>query len=348
MRSAMATRRPWGRAPRRRPRPWAGSARRRRRPPRRARRRAARGRRPISPCSSGNSPTVSVTRSAFASTAARARARRPARRPSPEQRRELREATGLVAVAPELRVEDHAVEVGDAVAERVLAVLLDEEGRVGEARAHHALVAAADGVGVERRVHHRQEHRQQPPVARRPSPPVGRSTAKYRWWSRITLSMSASGSFRKFSSKRPATTKASSTRPVTSRSRKASSRSVPPLLRGRVERRHHARAPRVGVDLHVRRREGLDVASAPGRSKRRARGSGGRGSAPRGDAREGEGDHRVAEERDDPLDGAAEGHLAVGPAHALGEGDAPAHGPEHLGRRRALAAAPGVRFTARR
>ena len=52
--------------------------------------------------------------------------------------------------AAELVVIDHLGEPRHAIGERLLAVLVEEELRVGQARAHHALVAFDDGARVGR------------------------------------------------------------------------------------------------------------------------------------------------------------------------------------------------------
>ncbi len=56
-----------------------------------------------------------------------------------------------LALRAQLGVIDHFVEAGHAVFEALLAVLLEEELRIGQARAHHALVAFDDRAGIGRR-----------------------------------------------------------------------------------------------------------------------------------------------------------------------------------------------------
>ena len=78
-----------------------------------------------------------------------------------EDPRELTHTPHLLADRPELGLEDHAIELGEAIGERLLAVLLHEEARIREARAEHAIVAAEDRRRIERRVHHRQVARKE-------------------------------------------------------------------------------------------------------------------------------------------------------------------------------------------
>src|ERR1700743_1666324 len=90
------------------------------------------------PCSSGNSPTMSVTRSALARRAA---VSAWSTRPWSPSAAAISRALAARALAAQLAVVDHLVERRHAVSQRLLAVLVEEELGVGQARAHHALVA---------------------------------------------------------------------------------------------------------------------------------------------------------------------------------------------------------------
>ena len=59
-------------------------------------------------------------------------------------------ALDALALRAQLVVIDHLAQAGDARRQRLLAVLVEEELGVGQARAHHALVAADHGAGVVR------------------------------------------------------------------------------------------------------------------------------------------------------------------------------------------------------
>ena len=99
------------------------------------------------PCSSGNSPTMSVSRSALASSAARSACAASASPPSCAPIQRARCARTRRTRSPwraELAVVDDLVEPGDARLERALAVLVEEELGVGQARPHDALVAFDD------------------------------------------------------------------------------------------------------------------------------------------------------------------------------------------------------------
>ena len=104
------------------------------------------------PCSSGNSPTMSVTRSALASM-----------RRALGVRRRRRRCIGAIAVGEHAQALARARAacraccdrrspraVGTRVVERRLAVLVEEERGVGEPRAQHALVALDDRRGIAR------------------------------------------------------------------------------------------------------------------------------------------------------------------------------------------------------
>ena len=128
---------------------------------------------PIVPCSSVNSRTMSVARSALASrpagrgaSAASAAPERVLRHPP----REPLDALGLLPVASELLVEQDRVEPRDAALERHLAVRVPEEPRVAQPCREHALGVAADHLGLLRlHVGHGQKPRAQRPVPR-PTP----------------------------------------------------------------------------------------------------------------------------------------------------------------------------------
>ena len=120
------------------------------------------------PCSSVNSRTMPVTRSAFARRPASARvrdlaaARRSASRAMPAG--QSLEPQRLQAVAAETLVEQQRAEPIEARLERRLAIGLPEELRVAQPRRQHALGVDGDRarvVGLD--VGDREERRQQPP-----------------------------------------------------------------------------------------------------------------------------------------------------------------------------------------
>ena len=96
------------------------------------------------PCSSGNSPTMAVKRSALASSAARATSA-PAEMRSPiERASDLTRARILSRVAAELRLERDAAQLlRRALPERTLRSWSQKNAASDEPRAHHALVALA-------------------------------------------------------------------------------------------------------------------------------------------------------------------------------------------------------------
>ena len=119
------------------------------------------------PCSSVNSFTSSVVRSAFArqrglvhdagadrDAALRESSRNPAAQPLHPQR--------LVVVAAQVFLEGHVLEPRDPLAQRMLLVGLPEEAGVVEAGPQHALVAVAnEAVGIAVGVQHSQKVRRE-------------------------------------------------------------------------------------------------------------------------------------------------------------------------------------------
>ena len=95
------------------------------------------------PCSSGNSPTISVTRSALRKCAARSACSASAPGPAAISRPARAPRDALVLRA-ELFVEGDLLELRPQRVERALAVLVPEELGVGEPRAQHAFVAGYD------------------------------------------------------------------------------------------------------------------------------------------------------------------------------------------------------------
>ena len=96
------------------------------------------------PCSSGNSPTIAVSRSHLASCAARSAAAASAPMRSCDDAGQGRDARSLrCAQGAELRLESDRIERRATRGERLRAILLPEERGVGQARPHHALVAGA-------------------------------------------------------------------------------------------------------------------------------------------------------------------------------------------------------------
>ena len=121
----------------------------------------------MTPCSSGNSPTMPVERSALASSAARtALAASAPGTCGAIVVDQPHHAPDLVEHAAELGVEHALGELGHARGERHLAVLVPEETRVGQPRAQHALVAGDDRLAAIRGLHvgDDQEVRREPPV----------------------------------------------------------------------------------------------------------------------------------------------------------------------------------------
>src|ERR1700733_13352457 len=96
------------------------------------------------PCSSGNSPTIAVSRSHLASCAARAVSRASA----PVCWAMAAAGAGRRPHRAELVVERDAIESGAQFGERLLAILLPEERRVGQARTHDALIAGSHHAGL--------------------------------------------------------------------------------------------------------------------------------------------------------------------------------------------------------
>ena len=301
------------------------------------------------PWSSGNSPTVRVGLREEPRARGVGAVGGELRR---EPRGELRHAAGLVAVRAQLRVKGHAVEGRDAGVEARAAVLLHEEGRVGEARAHHALVALANGVRVLRGVHHREKHREQP--VRR-----GCVRVAVRAVRRVTVVAvpGAVGAERRTPTGDGEVPLVPAHHALDERVgerevllfeasddgvglldeaehfafEKAVAHELAALgRRGGFEAREHRHAARVGVDAHEGHAERGDVLL--GAAQRNLRGR--EEAVPAGDGpgvnpRELEGHHLRVVEGHDPLDGAAEGGLLRRPAHALREGDAAAHRREH-------------------
>ena len=95
------------------------------------------------PCSSGNSPTIALSRSHLARSAARRAASCEPPVLNATIRRQAHDAPGLVTKRAEPRLEGHRIQPRALRGERLPAVLLPEEGGIGQARAHHALVAGA-------------------------------------------------------------------------------------------------------------------------------------------------------------------------------------------------------------
>ena len=121
--------------------------------------------RPMTPCSSGNSLTMSVTRSALHSNAARvaslglAAGTRSASQPASVSSR-----TALAPSEPSLAWNTTPSRSGTRLDERSLAVVIPEELRIEEPRLEHALVAGDDRVAARRglEVGHHDEARRQP------------------------------------------------------------------------------------------------------------------------------------------------------------------------------------------
>ena len=159
-----------------------------------------------------------VSRSAFASSAARSacaqrRRRRAARAIAARDRAH---ALDPLALRAELAVVDHLVQAGDARLERLLAVLVEEELRVGEARAHHALVAFDDAAGSAGADVADDEE----PLV---SVPPASSSGKYFWFAFIVRIRHSGGTARNSGSKRHSSTFGPLDQRVTSSSSAASS-----------------------------------------------------------------------------------------------------------------------------
>ncbi len=103
----------------------------------------------MTPCWLVNSTTACETRSALASARRARRSRRP---PRPRRLRQRPRPRASPCAGPSARRcqaspgNDHA-ELLDELLHRALQVLVEEELRVVEARAHNALVAGDDGIG---------------------------------------------------------------------------------------------------------------------------------------------------------------------------------------------------------
>ena len=119
------------------------------------------------PCSSVNSFTSSVVRSALHRCAALKTM--PGRTAPPalrivfaDQAAQLLHAPGLVVVAAQVFLEGHRLQHLHALAQRDLLIGLPEEARVVEAGAQHALIAMTnEAVGIAVGVEHGEEMRQQ-------------------------------------------------------------------------------------------------------------------------------------------------------------------------------------------
>ena len=216
------------------------------------------------PCSSGNSPTMAVSRSHLHSSAARSRlgASAPMRGGDVAGERGARGASCRRA-SRACAWKVTASSAAQARRERLLAVLLPEERRVGQARAHHALVACAHlGRIAALDVADGDERRQQRARAR---PPPGNSAggpAASRSAPRAAASGSAPRSGRRA---------APATRPAPSPHR-AAHRSIsarpPRLAATAVTLRADALAPRGEVRDHVAALAQRASRSAPGDAMR--------------------------------------------------------------------------------
>jgi hypothetical protein len=238
-------------------------------------------------------------------------------------------------------VEGHGVEGRDARAEGGASVLPHEEGRVVEAGAHHALVAAADGVGVEGGVDHREKARQELAPAHR---------AHRALDGEVALVAAHHALDERVGQVEEALVEAPhhhggplhEARDLALQKRVAA-QGAALRRRRRQQRLKHGLPPHRGVRLHLRGSERGLVA------RRVGQGDGLRreeavavAHPPRLDAREGQRHDGIVKQGDDPLDGPTEGRLLTGPAHRLGEAHPAEGGGERRGQERQRGGAGGA------
>ncbi len=274
------------------------------------------------PCSSANSQTIWVSRSALARSAASStRARKPRVADgrldaAGDPGREFPETHDLLVGGPQEGVEDDLLEALHAVLEGDLPVLLEEEPRIGEAGADHLLVSPPDdrriaGQGVVDRQKVGQEL---------PSPST---TGKYFWWEIIVVIRTSWGSFRYSESKLPQTTVGYSVRKATVRAVPRDGSALPPTA---------AAAFSVSSRMISFRSSGstmtkcVRVWARYSSELRTGKGAGAHEAVAAAhvaafEVSDPEGDDPAAVEGEDPVDRPGEAELQVRPAHRLAEGD---------------------------
>ncbi len=221
-------------------------------------------------------------------------------------------------------MEHDAAQAVVAGVERLLAVLLPEEPRVGEARAHHAIGPARDEIRPVRGVHDGEVAREQ--LVLRPRAVdaevalvPARDGADDGARELEEGAVERAGHHVRLLHERGVLVDEHRLR-VVSPARRAG--------RG-VHALHHRAYALLAVDEHVPLAQLLGVRARARHVERRRREEAvpARG-APRAHARERHGDDLLPQQRDDPLHGAAEGRVEVRPAHRLAEWDRRAHGGE--------------------
>ena len=249
------------------------------------------------------------------------------------------DALDLLAHRAEPVVKDDAAELLEPRVERRLLVLLKEEARVREARAHDAIVALRDEVRAVRGVHDGEVRGEELAVAAldaevllvpaRDCPDDGPGQREER------AIEGAGHDVRLLDERR-----------VLVHERRLGIVGPAGDARRRFQARDHRLYPLVAIDEHVSLAELIDVRLRARHHERRGREEpvAARLAAARHPC-EGELHDLVPEERDDPLNRAAEGRVQVCPAHRLPERDGGAdpreHVPEQLrGRTAALDAPP--------
>ena len=173
---------------------------------------------------------MSVSRSALASSAARSAWRPAARPPSrlADAPRAMRaHALDALALRAQLAVVDHLVQPRHARLERLLAVLVEEELGIGQARPHDALVASTMRAGSSGRMLLTTRNLS---VSR----PVASSSGKYFWLAFIVRIRHSGGTARNSRSNRHISTFGRSTSAVTSSSSASSSIGRRPCARPRL------------------------------------------------------------------------------------------------------------------
>ena len=219
-------------------------------------------------------------------------------------------------------MEDDAAELVVAGVEGLLLVLLPEEARVGEARAHHAIGALRDEVGAVRGVDDGEVARRELVLPRLDAEvalvPAGDGADDGRR-QREERAVEGAGDDVGLLDER---------RVLVDEHRLGVVR-APGGARGGVDALHHRGDALLAVDEHVTLAELLDVRGGALHVEvcRREEPVAARG-ARRLRARERQRDHLVAEQRDQPLHRAPERRVPVGPPHRLAEGDGRAHALE--------------------
>ena len=238
--------------------------------------------------------------------------------------RQLLDAPHLLAHGPELLVEHDPLELGDAVLELRLPVLLEEEPGVGEAGAHHAVVALDDRGKVERRVHDGHVVRQKLVVPRFDAEvalvPAGDGADDRRGQGEEGGVERASDDVRLLDE-----------RGVLEHEQRGLVVGAPRRLRRCLDLGHHGGLALGAVHDDVPSSQGVDV-SRGFREVERLRGEEAvpARAPPAPDPGELEVDGVPAEQRDEPLHGPPEGGRAAAPAHRLAERDRRADVGERL------------------